>query len=244
VKNGLEIERWKFWSPQTRAPREWQEHWSRPAAGELKAEVPADLIPTVHKRRMSALSKLAVQIGLEASEGSHADFLVFCSQHGEMTRTRALLGDIAAGVVLSPAAFSQSVHNTSAGLYTIVAESRVPASAVAAGPNTFAYAWLEADAFLACNPSSRVLLVSYDEPLPAEYRPYTTQKQCLYGLALMLRAGGTAGITLDPAPAQHDEPLPMAPLFIAWAESGADALAITADGQGWLWRRSAGERSC
>ncbi len=243
VKSGLEIERWKFWSPQTRVPREWLEHWSRSVEDQQTAEVPADLIPAMHRRRMSALSKLAVQIGLEASEGSHADFLVFCSQHGEMSRTRGLLGDIAAGAALSPASFSQSVHNASAGLYTIIAESRVPASAIAAGANTFAYGWLEAEAFLAVRPHARVLLVSYDEPLPAEYRPYTAQKQCLYGLALMLRSADAAGITLDPAPAEQDEPLPMGPVFIAWAESGRRALQIPADGQGWEWRRSAREGS-
>ena len=66
---------------------------------------------------MSSLSKLAVQIALEAAGDSKPDFLVFCSQHGDLTRLREMLRDIASGVELSPTAFSQSVHNASAGLY-------------------------------------------------------------------------------------------------------------------------------
>ena len=241
MKNGLEIERWRFWSPETRVPCEWKQHWRGAVADSPDAEVPTDAIPPAHKRRMSALSKLAVQIGLEASGDSHADYLVFCSQHGEMVRTRGLLGDIAAGVELSPTAFSQSVHNTSAGLFTIITQSRAPASALAAGPNTFAYGWLEAESFLCCNPRARVLLVSYDEPVPEEYRPYLRQKQCLYALALLLRAADLPGVQLEPATAESDETLPMAPLFMAWASSAERSMRITADGQGWVWSRVQGE---
>ena len=190
---------------------------------------------------MSALSKLAVQIGLEASGESRADYLVFCSQHGEMVRTRGLLGDIVAGVELSPTAFSQSVHNTSAGLFAIITQSRAPASALAAGANTFAYGWLEAEGFLCSNPGARVLLVSYDEPVPEEYRPYLQQRQCLYALGLLLRAADQSGMSLERAPAEDDEALPMAPLFMAWAGSAESSMRITADGQGWMWTRAQGD---
>ena len=45
---------------------------------------------------MSSLSKLAVQIALEAAGDSRPDFLVFCSQHGELTRLREMLRSIVA----------------------------------------------------------------------------------------------------------------------------------------------------
>ena len=126
---------------------------------------------------MSALSKMAVQVALEATGDERADFLVFCSQHGELSRTRELLGSIVGGSELSPAGFSQSVHNTSAGLYTIIKQSDVPATSLAAGAGTFAYGWLEAESFLVTNPGKTVLLVSYDEVLPVEYEPYSRQAQ-------------------------------------------------------------------
>jgi hypothetical protein len=186
---------------------------------------------------MSALSKLAVQIALRAGRGARADFLVFCSQHGEIVRSRELLGSLASGMELSPTSFSQSVHNTSAGLYTIISKSRVPATALASGANTFVYGWLEAEAYLAENARARVLLVSYDDRLPPEYQPYSEQKQCMYALGLVLSAAVDGGIDLQRIPAEIDEPLPMAPLFIAWWLSPERTLRLTADGQGWVFSR-------
>ncbi|HZF31881.1 MAG TPA: beta-ketoacyl synthase chain length factor [Gammaproteobacteria bacterium] len=237
VSSGLTIESWAFWSPEGGTPREWRDHWTKDGAVAQLGRVPDDAVPVTHRRRMSALSRLAVQIGLQAGRESRADFLVFCSQHGELVRSRELLGCIATSVELSPTAFSQSVHNTSAGLYTIVSQSRVPATALASGPNTFAYGWLEAEAYLLENPWARVLLVSYEDLLPAEYLPYSAQKQCMYGLGLLLRAE-RSGLTLDSVAAETDELLPMAPLFMAWWLSDEPAVQITAEGQGWAWKRN------
>jgi len=188
---------------------------------------------------MSALSKLAVQIGLEAAGKAEPDFLVFCSQHGDLIRLREMLSNIATGVELSPTAFSQSVHNASAGLYTIIAQSRAPVSSLASGGSTFASGWIEAEGFLAKHPESQVLLVNYDEPLPREYLPYCPQEQCQYALGLLLRAADERAIVLRTSAAEQDEPLPLAPLFMAWALTLEETLRVTADGQGWTWTRGA-----
>lgn len=187
---------------------------------------------------MSALSRLAVQIAIEAAGDETPDHLVFCSQHGDLTRLRGMLRDIAMGTELSPTSFSQSVHNASAGLYTIIRGSSAPVSSLASGASTFASAWIEAEALLLANPESRVLLVCYDEPLPLEYAPYSSQRQCLYALGLLLRIADNGGIALEPVPAEQDEPLPMAPLFAAWALTGERTLRLTAEGRGWMWLRA------
>ena len=183
MQTGLEILRWSFWSPETREPSHWSaaEPDSRPATA-----VPDHAIPSLHRRRMSTLAKMAVQTALEATATERPDFLVFCSQHGELNRTRDLLAAIVARGELSPTSFSQSVHNASAGLFTIITTSQAPATSLAAGPGTFAYGWIEAQAFVAANPAKRALLVSYDEPLPHEYRPYSAQQQRPHALALLL----------------------------------------------------------
>jgi 3-oxoacyl-(acyl-carrier-protein) synthase len=228
---GLEIERWSFWSPETRSPSQWR---GLPMAAD---DIPEGAIPAAHRRRMSTMSKLAVQVALEAANGSRPDFLVFCSQHGEMERTSALLANIASREELSPTAFSQSVHNASAGLYTIVTQTHAPASAVASGASTFAYGWLEAEAYLVHNPLRRALLVGYDDLLPEEYLPYSTQTRCVYAVALALRLADRDGVGLKSVPADTDELRPLAPLFMAWWCSGEETLRITADGQGWEWKR-------
>jgi hypothetical protein len=179
-----------------------------------------------------------LQVALEATAETEADYLVFCSQHGELPRTRELLATIVNGGELSPMSFSQSVHNASAGLYTIVKQSRAPATSLAAGASTFAYGWIEAEAYLKSGPGRRVLLVSYDEVLPREYRAYSRQQQRSYALALLLTgAPSGGGIVLEQKPAQAEESLPMAPLFAAWALSREPRIEITAEGQGWAWRR-------
>ena len=192
---------------------------------------------------MSSLSKLAVQIALEAAGGSTPDFLVFCSQHGDLTRLREMLRSIATGVELSPTAFSQSVHNASAGLYTIVAHSRAPVSSLASGGSTFASGWLEAEGYLIEHPEAQVLLVCYDEPLPQEYAPVLDADPVPIRARLAAaRRRRTRARAPTPAPAEQDEPLPLAPLFIAWALSSEPTMRITADGQGWIWSRASAQR--
>jgi hypothetical protein len=234
MQTGLEIIRWSFWSPETREPLQWAA--ADPVAQPADA-VPDRAIPTLHRRRMSTLSKMAVQAALEATEEERPDFLVFCSQHGELARTRDLLAAIVTRSELSPMSFSQSVHNASAGLFTIATKSQVPATSLAAGAGTFAYGWIETAAFLAANPAKRALLVSYDEQLPQEYRAYTTQQQRQYSLALLLGSAQSGGLELEQTAAGAEEPAPLAPLFMAWALGAAATFTRTAGGQGWIWRR-------
>lgn len=234
MRSGLEILSWSFWSPETREPAAW----STSVAGTPPLPVPDRSIPAAHRRRMSALSKMAVQTALEAAGGSQPDFLVFCSQHGELARTRELLAAIVARGELSPTSFSQSVHNASAGLYTIITASQAPATSLAAGPGTFAYGWVEAEAFLAGNPGKRALLVSYDEALPSEYRAYSAHEQRSHALALLLGSAASGGVTLELAAAAAEELAPIAPRFMAWALSAQRSLSLTAGGQGWVWTRA------
>jgi hypothetical protein len=189
---------------------------------------------------MSSLTRLAVQIAIEAAGRSSPDFLIFCSQHGDLTRLREMLDDISSGVELSPTTFSQSVHNASAGLFTIIARSAAPVSALAAGRSTFAAGWLEAEGFLVARPEARVLLVTYDEVLPTEYADYSSQAPCTYAVGLLLRrAAGQPGVALRPAPVKENDPLPLAPLFLTWMLSSDDSLHATVDDQGWIWTRMA-----
>lgn len=236
MQSGLEILSWSFWSPETREPAEWRAAAPPPQA---PAPPPDHSIPSAQRRRMSTLTKMAVQTALEATQTSRPDFLVFCSQHGELARTRDLLAAIVSRGELSPTSFSQSVHNASAGLFTIITASQAPATSLAAGAGTFAYGWIEAAAYLAGNPGKRALLVSYDEPLPSEYRPYSGQQQRSHALALLLRVAASGGFRLEQseAEAEAEEPAPLAPLFMAWALSSGPAFSRTAGGQGWTWRR-------
>ena len=84
----------------------------------------------------------------------------------------------------------------------------------------------------------RVLLVSYDEPVPDEYRLFTTHDQRAHALALVLGVAATGGLTLASSGAGDEERRVLAPLFLAWALSARPDFAVTAGGQGWVWRRA------
>jgi 3-oxoacyl-(acyl-carrier-protein) synthase len=240
VVHELAVERWAFWSPEARHPAVWRTHWTQSTPQSGPAEVPDESIPSIHRRRMSSLTRLAVQIAMEAAGDCRPDFLIFCSQHGDLTRLREMLDDIAAGIELSPTTFSQSVHNASAGLYTIISRSTAPVSALSAGCGTFVAGWLEAEGFLVAHPEARVLLVTYDESLPTEYAGYSSQAPCAYAVGLLLRlAPGELGAALRTAPAKETDFLPLAPSFLAWILSSDESLHASADGQGWIWTRTA-----
>lgn len=155
----------------------------------------ADAIPMMMRRRMSDLSKLAVQVAVGLSQIESVDFIVFSSQHGELQRTIHLLQDIVAGEDASPTAFSLSVHNTASGLFTIATEQAVPASSLAGGQDSFHYALIEAALYLGENPNKTVLVVDFDAPLPSPYCSFEHFFVAPYALGLVLRAGSDIHIT-------------------------------------------------
>ncbi len=233
----LQVEHWSFWSPESSDPAGWVRHWQTTGAEHLSGDPDASAIPAMQRRRMSRLSRMALAAALDAISGETVDYSIFCSQHGEIVRTSALLLSITQGIELSPTAFAQSVHNTASGLFTVIAKTNAPSSSIASGANTFAYGWMDAQAYLAENPSHRVLLVDFDEMIPDEYQPYSNQVISDHALALVLRVAETGGVGVICTPPGEDQRLPQGPLFLAWQQSDAATLSLTTEGQGWRWDR-------
>ena len=120
------------------------------------------------RRRLTPLGQAA--IGAAHAVGADASMLyVFASRHGEFQRSLRLMVALARGEGLSPADFSLSVHNALAGLLSIAEGAHAGHTAIAAGPDSFAAGLLEAVALLAAQPTARVLLVYYDDDLPAPF---------------------------------------------------------------------------
>lgn len=171
----------------------WQK-WSQYQIWPEDEAIESALIPAMMRRRMSTLSKLAVQTAIELlsdQQISHQpiDYLVFSSRHGELHRSTELIRNILAGEEASPMNFSQSVHNTAAGLSTIATKQAIPVTSIAGGENTFHSALIEAWLYLKQYPNARVLLVDFDEPLPADYAEYEDKKFKGYALGLILSSG-------------------------------------------------------
>ncbi len=167
------IAQWFALSAGLQSRQDWQQ-WAdnQQTWPEALTKAPVQLIPAMMRRRMSSLSKLAVQSALQLVAEQEVDYIVFSSRHGELTRTASLLQDVIDGHDASPMAFSQSVHNTASGLFTIASKRAVPVNSIAACENSLPNAMIEAYAYLQQHPTHKVLLVDFDEPLPAPYEKF------------------------------------------------------------------------
>ena len=167
------------------------------------------------RRRASTAGKIALEAAYAAlpADGAGDDIpVVFASRHGECARSAELLQELAAGVPLSPASFSLSVHNANAGLFSIARRSRGNGIAIAAGPSTVEHAVIEACGLLADGAPS-VLLVVADGPLPDVFAQLSDCREEVLGWAWLMQAA--------------DENAPLPTLSLQWSAADA-AVADTA----------------
>lgn len=197
--------------------------------------VPVNLIKPMMRRRMSSLSKLALQAALQISSGQRIDYIIFSSRHGEVTRTVKLIQDIMAGEDASPAAFSQSVHNTAAGLFTIASNRAIPVTSLAAVENSLHHGLIEASIYLQENPTHQVLLVDFDEPLPVPYQQYESQSYQGYAFATLLSFGKQHQLSWSKNNLSVDQQLPQSFAIIDYLLKDEKEKQIIDKRFKWLW---------
>ncbi|CZF78709.1 beta-ketoacyl synthase chain length factor [Grimontia marina] len=197
----------------------------------------ANAIPAMMRRRMSPLSKLVVQVAAELTDQEEIAYAVFSSRHGELQRTIQLLLDILSGESASPTAFSQSVHNTAAGLFTIATKKPIPATSLAGGKDGFHYALLEAFIFLSQHPDKKVLVVDFDAPLPEIYAKFDAHTTAPYALGLVLEAGDKIKVKRSATQSDFDNPaLPQAlDFYCQWLRLNTQ-FSLQSGRQLWSWQ--------
>ncbi|WP_428773808.1 beta-ketoacyl synthase chain length factor [Vibrio sp.] len=193
-------------------------------------------IPAMMRRRMSNLSKLAVQTALSLLEQYQCQYAVFSSRHGELHRSVGIVESILAGDDASPMAFSQSVHNTAAGLATIAGKQPIPVTSIAAAENSFHSGLTDAWLYLDQHPQDRVLLVDFDEPLPEVYQVFEQQQYQSYALGLVLSHGDDCQIT-QTSTGNPNELLPSGLQFLHHYLGDAKRWQLNQDRLGWEWQR-------
>lgn len=174
---------------------QWQS-WAG-AAGDATAASPGKDLPMMLRRRLTATGQAALAAAGEANAPQEARY-VFCSRHGEFTRTTRLLQAVAERESLSPADFSVSVHNALAGILSIASQSQEGHTAIAHGPDSFAAGLIEAIGLLAVYPDMPILLVYFDDDLPPPYDEIEPpEAEGGLALAVLLGAGGDTGLPVQ-----------------------------------------------
>lgn len=203
------------------------------------AIAPARPLPTPLRRRITPIGRRALEAAWAVLPEGPMPRLVLSSRHGEYQRTFDLLGQLAAEGTVSPADFSLSVHHALAGLLSIVTGGDGGHTAVSAGPESFGFGLIEA-AGCAAEDRAGAILLHFDAPLPALYRPVAAPDRPELALALRLAPpGSSAGIGLELAlesggQREGDDGLAEGCVRVL---RGAAAAEAAGPRFGWRWRR-------
>lgn len=141
------------------------------------------VIPAGHRRRLGIYGRMAVSCGLSVT-GAESSDLVFCSRYGDVDLAYGLLKSLATDELMSPAAFSLSVHNAVPGVMDLVRKSRVGHTAIAAGLESLSAGLTEAYAKLAARPERAITFVFSEGEVPDHFKPFADEKG--FGLALAM----------------------------------------------------------
>lgn len=229
------ITAWCAWSPDRPRREDWLS-WAG-CDGTGVEPVPSRPVPVALRRRVAPLGQQALRLAWGLPETA-ASRLVLASRHGDFTRTLGLLTALAADEPLSPAEFSLSVHHALIGLLSIATENRGGHTAVAAGPDSFAYGLLEAAACLRDQPDQPVTLIYCDQPLPPPFDPFSAGEEPLaVVLTLAAPAAGHATVTMaiEPTGGAPDSP---SLAFLRFLLSGAATATCAGSRHSWAWQHA------
>lgn len=170
------------------------------------------MLPAAERRRVGAVVKLALSVGMEAVTAAGADAAqlatVFASAGGDGANCHAICETLAGDDrLISPTRFHNSVNNAASGYWGIAAGAMATSTIISAYDGSFGAGLIEALA-LAHSLRQPVLLVVYDHPYP---EPLAAARPVLdaFGVALVLDPCATAGprIALEGFTADASTPL-------------------------------------
>jgi len=232
------VESWQAWTPGRDTPAAWSA-WAEEREPLAQNEEALAVPPLMLRRRIGALGQQALKAawGLPRSEDCR---YVFASRHGEFDRTLSILRGLAVGEDVTPSDFMLSVHHALAGLLSIVQKNRRGHTAVAAGDESFGAGLLEAAICLSETPTEPVLLVYYDEPLPAPFYDLAKLPPAPIAIALLLTADGPGTpLMMRTAPSDGSPASQIMALdFLKFLLSGAREGKSQGERLSWQWSRS------
>ncbi|WP_420583817.1 beta-ketoacyl synthase chain length factor [Ruegeria sp.] len=154
-------------------------------------DAPQKNVPPKIRRRLSDYARTALGTYLAAEDPADSD-LIFASRYSDMQETLKLLTELNQQELLSPTAFSTSVHNAVPGFATLIRTLRSPHSGISAGVDSFIMGLTEALTRAAFDPTRPVTYLFHESALPDEYRAYAPEGSDCLTLCVSLSARPTA----------------------------------------------------
>lgn len=199
-------------------------------------------VPKFLQRRLSPLAKAVFNVAEPCLEDGKTLPVVFSSAHGEICKSLVMLQTIQAGQELSPTAFSLSVHNAIAGLFSIAFNNSQEITVIAPGQEGIAPAFIEALGMLQ-EGADEVLVILYDEPI-ADFYPIAPFKlnassPCALGLKIALTGNGQPFKLFRSAQFREDGEQPLQLLaLIRFFLSEDRLLSLGNNGHCWTWQKN------
>lgn len=230
------VKRWNAWLPGIQGEAACAQWAAGDRAPVVSAQADVTLVPAMLRRRLGPVGKPVAAVAWDMIEPGDHQSLVFASRHGDQAKTLQLLSEIGCQSPLSPAAFSMSVHNATAGLLSIAKKATGPHTALSADARLLSAAIIEAYGQLVAGVRS-VVCVIYDLPLPSDYNYHEIQ-DFPFAVALELTLAQGKPLSLAACPAANDglrEPEVIA--WLRWWSAGAEsALKLQDDAGEWQWQ--------
>ena len=193
---------WQAWAPGVSDSNAWQDWLPQGRCPDPAALPDVSYLPSLLRRRLDRCGRMALSTAWPCTEGLESVQSVFASRHGALERTVELLNALSRADTLSPTSFSLSVHNSTAGLFSIARTDRGAATAMAAGEDSLGMSLLEGANLIAAG-ASHVLVCYADDKLPAPYAG-TVQDSSHHPFAVSLLLTQPEGATLTGRLARSD----------------------------------------
>lgn len=238
---------WSAWAEGLTSPQQWLAWARRPAALPAVGGAPelAD-VPAMTRRRLGRLGRISFDVTQRAHAGAVELPVVLASRYGDAERALEQLGLLVGpDAAVSPTGFGLSVHNAIGAIYSIATGSRANVSAVAAAGETAAAGLVEAFSLLE-DGAPEVVIVCYDQDLPAAYAPFQDMPIGAWAWAWRIARADPRHerLSLAPGGAQaahqsHGDLMPDGLEVLRFVLCGDARLEQSHAGRSWTWGRHA-----
>lgn len=214
---------------------QWADHPYCPLTTEHESPS-LDFLTPVQRRRLSPMARMVFDCAWPLAEAWPPMPLVFASQHGETTRSFALLQAMGRNEGLSPTSFGLSVHNAIADTWSKVRGDNAPSVALSVNTDGLEQAFLEA-AFLMRRGARSALVVLAEERPPPAYKPWINDVPFSYAVAFRLQRGMQWRLERSDHQSEPPSFLPNPLNFVRHLCLGSRSLYNAGENGNWLWTR-------